>query len=867
MIVTGGPADSATPDGTDTTQQFRFAVALLKRNSEDNTVRPATATGGRPLFLFFLPAVIVGILLMLLIAVLAQQAVTRAAADAARASATSAAEALAARIEGEVLARRSLITLALAGDEVVRALAAAETAAIDNLEAAIQRRIDGLLQVRLLQPDANQPDPSGAAPLGYAGLDMLRGVVETGQPSPAEIHQIKSGLPYLAFAMPVKADGRTVGVLFAAWDMRFLVRIVENAPAIQGRLALVQGGEDGFVLAKGPGEFDGLFRDGSSPVPQSIWELNVAVVPQVPGLGNLMMLLAIAGGGGLALLLIAFLQWRTLSADIRADMTTIVGLGEAILKRESKPVGQPHLSSHRDAIALLGQYMRESRVSAVSGDAAATRQSVPATAVADTRLQGLEVEELANDPSEALGGAPQPAGFNVPESLFRAYDVRGVVGETVTDELAQALGQAVGSLVQDEGGTQVAVACDTRLSSPSLVQALIRGLAASGCHVIDLGQAPTPLLYFALHTQPVQGGVIVTGSHNPTEYNGFKIVVGDRVIDGNELQALRQRIVDGAVRQGKGDVERLQLQEEYIEAVCREVQLTRPLKVVADAGNGAAGELAVATFEALGCEVVPLFCEPDGSFPNHHPDPSQPENLSALILEVQAQEADIGFAFDGDGDRLGVVDNEGQVVWADTVLMLLAADVLGRHPGVDVVYDVKSSRHLASFVLGHGGRPIMWRSGHSRMRAKMLETGALLGGEFSGHLFIKERWFGFDDAIFAAVRVLEIMALESRSASELFAELPSSPATPEYQLMLEEGQSSEIMRALDAHKVFDDARLVELDGLRVEFANGWGLIRPSGTIPSLSFRFEADDEDALAQIKTQFRELLRRVAPDLQAPF
>ncbi|MGB5253982.1 MAG: phosphomannomutase/phosphoglucomutase, partial [Sedimenticolaceae bacterium] len=241
--------------------------------------------------------------------------------------------------------------------------------------------------------------------------------------------------------------------------------------------------------------------------------------------------------------------------------------------------------------------------------------------------------------------------------------------------------------------------------------------------------------------------------------------------------------------------------------------------------------------------------------------------LAALMLEVQAQEADLGVAFDGDGDRLGLVDNAGNLLWPDSILMLLAGDILGRHPGVDILYDVKSSRHLASFILGHGGRPMMWKSGHSRMRAKMLETGALLGGEFSGHLFIKERWFGFDDAVYAAARVMEIVALEARSASELFAELPSSPATPEYQLLLEEGQSRELMRALDAHKVFDDARLVELDGLRVEFANGWGLIRPSNTTPSLTFRFEADDEGALEEIKARFRDLLRRVAPDMHAPF
>ncbi|MCB1802474.1 MAG: phosphomannomutase/phosphoglucomutase [Gammaproteobacteria bacterium] len=520
----------------------------------------------------------------------------------------------------------------------------------------------------------------------------------------------------------------------------------------------------------------------------------------------------------------------------------------------------------RDGIALLGQYVRASHDTI---PAPVHRPAVPAAAPVERVTDGLEVEELEHDPSEELGATvvQREPGVDVPAALFRAYDVRGIVGEGLDEGFARVLGRAIGSLVREQNGTRVAVAYDARLSSPALTDALIEGLTATGCDVLDIGQAPTPLLYFALQTQPLAGGVMVTGSHNPPEYNGFKIVIGDRVLDGEQLQALRQRILDGGFISGDGRVERVRLEDEYIEAVAREVQLARPLRVVVDGGNGAAGELVVKALNALGCETFPLFCEPDGNFPNHHPDPSQPDNLASLILEVQAQEADLGIAFDGDGDRLGLVDDSGAVIWPDKVLMLLAADVLGRHPGVDILYDVKSSRHLASFILSHGGRPIMWQSGHSRMRAKMLETGALLGGEFSGHLFIKERWFGFDDAIYAAVRVLEILALEPRPASAVFEELPTSPATPEYQLMLEEGQSREIMRALDAHKVFDNARLVELDGLRVEFANGWGLIRPSNTIPSLTFRFEADDEDSLDQIKAQFRELLRRVAPELQAPF
>ena len=839
---------------------------LNKQENEIAAASQASGESGRPLFVYFLPAVVVGIVLLLLIAYVAQQAVNDAVDDAAKSSAGAVSGALATRIEGEILARRDLIGLVLSEGKAAEALANADTAGIAALEASLQKRMPGVLQLRLLPRDASQPDPTGAAPLGYAGLDMLRRVVETGRPSVAEIHQIKSGVPYLAMAAPVRVRTRVAGVLFAAWDIRFLARAVESSPAFPGRVALAQGGAEGFVLAKGPGTADGPFSHGSVAVPHSIWTVDYLVEPQVSSLFGMLSLLAIAGGGGLALLLIAFVQWRMLSGDLRKDMSTLVNLGESILRRGSAPPVQAHVRASHDALALLSQYARESHIRSVDAPEP-MRQAVPAAPVTESQLDGMEVEELENDPSEVLTGGTRQPGIDVPESLFRAYDVRGVVGETLTDSVAQALGQAVGSLVVEQGGTQVAVACDARLSSPSLLEALIRGVIASGCDVLDVGEAPTPLLYYALHTQPVQGGVMVTGSHNPANYNGFKIVIGDSVLDGDELKALRQRIVDGNVRQGKGNVEKIQLQDSYIDAVAGEVQLTRPVKVVVDAGNGVAGGLAMATLEALGCEVIPLFCEPDGNFPNHHPDPSQPDNLTSLMLEVQAQEAELGIAFDGDGDRLGVIDDQGQIVWADSVLMLLAADVLGRHPGVDVLYDVKSSRHLASFILSHGGRPIMWKSGHSRMRAKMLETGALLGGEFSGHLFIKERWFGFDDAIYAAVRVLEILALESRTSSQLFGELPSSPATPEYHLILEEGQSGEIMRALDAHKVFDNARLVELDGLRVEFASGWGLIRSSNTVPSLTFRFEADDEDALDQIKAQFRELLRRVAPDMQAPF
>lgn len=843
----------------------------LSKKKKAQAAPERTGRSGSSLLRYFMPSVLVAVLLFVAVGIFAQQSMHSASLEMSRTAAASVAGSVAARLEGAILARRDLLALALSDGRAAAALGSGDPEAIRAVEADLQKKLPEVIQVRLLTRDVNQPVDSGPAPLGYAGLDLLRRALASDQPA-AEVHQVKSDLPYLALALPVSDAGNNVGALFMAWNLRFLVDIVENSPEFPGRLQLTQGsGGAEYALAKGPGELEGPLNHGAVDVPESIWKVSYGVAPKSTGLENLATMAALAAGGGLALLLTVFLQWRMLARDLRADMSTVVNLGEAILRREGSPTRQAHLAAASDAIALLSQYARESRGSGAAPAGIPTQttlQPVAAPAPGESSFGGMEVEELDNDPAELLGGsAATSPQIDIAESLFRAYDIRGVVGETLTAPVAQLLGRAVATLVQEQGGQRVAVARDARLSSPELSSALIQGLAAGGCDVLDIGQAPTPMLSFAMQTQAVQAGVMVTASHNPSDYNGFKIVVGDGVLDGDELLSLRQRMLDGAFSHGNGAIEQTDLLGDYIEAVAQEVQLARPLKVVVDAGNGVAGDAAIATFQALGCEVIPLFCEPDGSFPNHHPDPSDPENLASMMLEVQAQEADLGIAFDGDGDRLGLVDNTGASIWPDAILMLLAGDVLGRHPGVDILYDVKSSRHLASYILAHGGRPIMWKSGHSRMRAKMLETGALLGGEFSGHLYIKERWFGFDDAIYAAARVLEIMALESRTANELFADLPSSPSTPEYHLQLEEGQSRDLMRALDAHKVFDDARLVELDGLRVEFANGWGLIRPSNTMPSLTFRFEADDKGALEEIKARFRDLLRRVAPDMQAPF
>ena len=748
----------------------------LSKKKKAQAAPERTGRSGSSLLRYFMPSVLVAVLLFVAVGIFAQQSMHSASLEMSRTAAASVAGSVAARLEGAILARRDLLALALSDGRAAAALGSGDPEAIRAVEADLQKKLPEVIQVRLLTRDVNQPVDSGPAPLGYAGLDLMRRALASDQPA-AEVHQVKSDLPYLALALPVSDAGNNVGALFMAWNLRFLVDIVENSPEFPGRLQLTQGsGGAEYALAKGPGELEGPLNHGAVDVPESIWKVSYGVAPKSTGLDNLVTMAVLAGGGGLALLLTVFLQWRMLARDLRADMSTVVNLGEAILRREGSPARQAHLAAASDAIALLGQYARESRGNGAAPAGVPTQttlQPVAAPAPGESSFGGMEVEELDNDPAELLGGsAATSPQIDIAESLFRAYDIRGVVGETLTAPVAQLLGRAVATLVQEQGGQRVAVARDARLSSPELSSALIQGLAAGGCDVLDIGQAPTPMLSFAMQTQAVQAGVMVTASHNPSDYNGFKIVVGDGVLDGDELLSLRQRMLDGAFSHGNGAIEETDLLGDYIEAVVQEVQLARPLKVVVDAGNGVAGDAAIATFEALGCEVIPLFCEPDGSFPNHHPDPSDPENLASMMLEVQAQEADLGIAFDGDGDRLGLVDNTGASIWPDAILMLLAGDVLGRHPGVDILYDVKSSRHLASYILAHGGRPIMWKSGHSRMRAKMLETGALLGGEFSGHLYIKERWFGFDDAIYAAARVLEIMALESRTASELFCGSP-----------------------------------------------------------------------------------------------
>ncbi|MCW2100412.1 UNVERIFIED_ORG: phosphomannomutase [Pseudomonas psychrophila] len=463
--------------------------------------------------------------------------------------------------------------------------------------------------------------------------------------------------------------------------------------------------------------------------------------------------------------------------------------------------------------------------------------------------------------------SPASVAPNFPDTIFRAYDIRGVVPETLTAETAYWIGRAIGSESLAKGEPHVSIGRDGRLSGPALVERLIQGVADSGCQVSDVGLVPTPALYYAANVLAGKSGVMLTGSHNPSNYNGFKIVIAGDTLANEQIQALHTRLKTNDLTWGEGSIERVDILSRYADEIVKDIKLAKKLKVVVDCGNGAAGVIAPQLLEALGCEVIPLFCEVDGNFPNHHPDPGKPENLVDLIAKVKETNADLGLAFDGDGDRVGVVTNTGTMVFPDRLLMLFAQDVLERNPNAEIIFDVKCTRRLTPLIKEYGGRPLMWKTGHSLIKKKMKATGALLAGEMSGHIFFKERWFGFDDGIYSAARLLEILSKQQQTAEELFETFPNDISTPEINIDVTDESKFSIIEALHDAQWGEAAELTSIDGVRVDYPQGWGLVRASNTTPVLVLRFEADTEAELQRIKDVFHAQLKRVAPDLQLPF
>jgi len=651
---------------------------------------------------------------------------------------------------------------------------------------------------------------------GFGRLSSLEAALVAGRPA-LTVASI-DGRPQLLVTAPAETDGRLVGVALVQLPLARATAGLEGAPLDPATyLALRQGNHT--LLARGDESLSNVAARMAQPIPGTPLRI-AAAVPRVGaaplGLGAIPLL---AAAGLLALLAVLALRMpRGSGVVVRSDDTTPT-LAESLLSA-------PPEAAEGDAPAQLP-----------------VREEVPRKKAA--------ASSVVLDPS-----------------IFRAYDIRGIVGTTLDAGVAELVGQAVGSLMREQDLTDIVVGRDGRLSGPELVAGLVAGLRKAGRNVIDIGMAPTPVVYFGAYHLRTGCCISVTGSHNPADYNGFKIVVGGETLSGEAITDLHTRVAEDRLYTAPqpGAVSERDIGDDYVRRIADDIQIARPLKVVVDAGNGVAGELGPRVLEAIGAEVVPLYCEIDGTFPHHHPDPSEPQNLVDLASTVQRFDADLGIAFDGDGDRLGVVTRDGESIFADRLLMLFAADVLERNPGAMIVFDVKCTGRLPGHVLRHGGSPLMWKTGHSLIKAKMRETGAELAGEMSGHFFFAERWYGFDDGIYAAARLLEILALDDDPSAVLKA-LPSGVSTPEIKVPAPNGDPHAFIARVQAESAFDGARLSTIDGVRADWPDGWGLVRASNTTPVLVLRFDADSREALLRIQQTFREQLLAIDPGLALPF
>ena len=765
----------------------------------------------------------------------------------------------------ESIARVEWITL---DPQVVHALVSKDPDRIADAEARLAKQFPDLVRVRLVPPGAVDSMEGGIFPkLGFADLEMLKTGETSGKPPPIEAHFFGMETAHVDIVRPVRADdGAIAGQLLVSYGGKFVQRVLDRVTTPFGFVEVRQFGGDrdsGIVLAS-RGEAN-LMSPGSGytvPVLGTRWDVTYWPVAgeQSKLAWRSAALLSVFGVVFLILGLLAYVLYRTFNKCFQADYESIL---EAVRDIKS---GQPHISDHQFRLRDF-QGMSEILGTLVSSGGGVTHQEV-------LGLGGVaKIDASITDPAintkqqEVMHERAGGEAVKVPASIFRAYDIRGVVGKTLTEEIVYKIGLAIGSEAFARGQQTIIMGRDGRLSGESFSEALSGGLRAAGRDVIDIGQVPTPVVYFATHYLNTGSGVMVTGSHNPADYNGLKMVLKGETLAERDIQLLRRRIETSDFTSGSGSLRRQDVIADYIATIVSDVQLARPLKVAIDCGNGVAGAVAPLLLRTLGCDVIELYCEVDGHFPNHHPDPSQLENLHDLIAAVSQHKADLGLAFDGDGDRLALVDGDGKVIWPDRQVMLYAKDVLGRNPGATIIFDVKCSRHLAKYITKHGGQPLMWKTGHSLIKRKMKETGALLAGEMSGHIFFKERWFGFDDGMYAAARLLEILAKERRSVAKVFQSLPDAVSTPELRVDLVEGQQSIFMAHLLELANMKGAVMTTIDGLRADFEDGWGLVRASNTTPSLILRFEANTETALKRIKDEFRVLMRNVDPKVKLPF
>lgn len=791
-------------------------------------------------------------------------------------------------INGRLADLQAQADAAATSADVVAALTSFDARRISAASRSLAQSIPYALRVDIIEKGKAAVDLSSDVPVSFAALAAIKRAEGEPYVGP-EVALNQRQVFYVA--RPITHQGTVAGTLYLAMSMDYLLSGIADMDAAVNKLQINQqfsGEAANVILEHGNSAEDAA--SSTRTLSNQSWSLTVTG-GRIEPVASLMALLTPAAVGVALLLGGIFLSFSRLFRKMDDDADS---LGELVERRLAGRSARMHrfnlptfsvLASH-----VLGQSPgnsnepAEPEVSDAATDAEALADDLDAEDVLDlddepkpskaaaralkssktTRSNADDFLDVSDDDDNfgiEVTESEGPVGIDLDEDIFRAYDIRGIVTDNLTEEVVYWVGRAFAAESLSKNATRVAVGRDGRHSSPLLRDALARGLMEGGADVVDVGEVPTPLLYYANFALDTGTGIMITGSHNPPEYNGLKMVIAGETLAEGRIQDLKRRLLEHDLSEGEGEMEEVELIDHYVDRVLDDVAIAQPLKVVVDCGNGVAGAVAPRLLRELGCEVIELYCDVDGDFPNHHPDPADPKNLDDLITVVGAENADIGLAFDGDGDRLGVITNRGQIVWPDKLMMLFARDIVGRNPGADIIYDVKCSRHLNALISEYGGRPIMWKTGHSHIKAKIKQTGALLGGEFSGHICFAERWYGFDDALYSAARLLEILGAESQDADSLFAEFPVTFTTPEIKIYTTESAKFTFMKQLGEQADWGDGTITSIDGIRVDYPDGWGLIRPSNTSPVLTLRFEADGESALDRIRDLFRAELAKVDP------
>ncbi len=764
------------------------------------------------------------------------------------------------------------------------------------------------LRLRFLKEGSLRPTQRTKPHIGFACVDMFNRSRTTKRPPGVETHVFGTAQQHVDFVHPVlnSAGTSVIGHVQLVVNVSMIKQWLKLSNQIDYVELFQQAGPGLKSLIIGKAG-DAQLRLNNTPRKYSLegtqWEVRIWPGVSINTQYDRLLTYSLLIIGVAIFAVIIYLSWRSLSRALEADIENLIGLVVSTLRGETRFQYKMEMKEFKEAAKHISSVLssqtpdreRDSDPSSVSmpgGDMDIddvsmfdTQTSMQVEELDESAMSQLSQQNMANQSASQGQAAPSKQSIQQsiketaeastnkqlpplpPAEIFKAYDIRGVVGRTLTASYAELIGKALGSEALTRGASSIAFGRDGRLSGPELGQALVKGILSTGIDVIDVGMVPTPVLYFAAQEQTNGSGVMLTGSHNPPDYNGFKMVLAGETLAEDSIQRLRKRIELNDFASGTGKYSTIPLVDKYISRITSDVKMKRPLKIVVDCGNGVAGGVAPRLYKAMGCEVIELYCDIDGKFPNHHPDPSQPKNLVDLIEAVKVHKADLGLAFDGDGDRLGVISPDGNVIWPDRLLMLFAEDVLNRNQGAQIIFDIKCTSNLTKVIWEKGGEPLMWKTGHSLIKAKMKQSGALLAGEMSGHIFFKERWFGFDDGIYSGARLLEILASDVRQPRVVFASLPDSVNTPELQIQMREGAHHAFIEKLLDNADFGEANITMIDGIRADYADGWGLVRASNTTPCLVLRFEGQTKEAMEKVQARFKQVLHNIDETLVLPF